>query len=152
MILTYKFLNLFIFIFSETKNQVNSLEHSAVNSSNSTSLTISSASVVSNSSSITNSVSVNSIGNPNLVPAPSPLFSNSATTVPFSNSLPMVVSNNVASSNSLLPASQTIANSSSGKSQSHVVMNGPLSAGGPLFKGVGAIVSIYVMDIFIPAI
>ncbi|XP_078316901.1 CCR4-NOT transcription complex subunit 3-like isoform X2 [Crassostrea virginica] len=117
------------FIKRDSKNQVNALDHLALNSN----LTVnSSTSSVTHSNS--NSVSVTSVGNPSLVPAPSPLFSSNGTTVPFSNSLPMVVSNSIPTSNSL--TSQTTNGPSSHPPPSEVVMNGPLSAGAPVLKGI----------------
>lgn len=131
-----KFIDFKIVIFpcfiSDTKNQVNAMDHSALNSN----LTVnSSMSSVTHSNS--NSVSVTSVGNPSLVPAPSPLFTNNGTTVPYSNSMPMVVSNSVPTSNS--HTSQTTTNGPNSLPPStEVVMNGPLSAGAPGLKGISS--------------
>lgn len=120
------------FVKRDTKNQVNAMDHSALNSN----LTVnSSMSSVTHSNS--NSVSVTSVGNPSLVPAPSPLFTNNGTTVPYSNSMPMVVSNSVPTSNS--HTSQTTTNGPNSLPPStEVVMNGPLSAGAPGLKGISS--------------
>lgn len=116
---------------SDTKNQVNAMDHSALNSN----LTVnSSMSSVTHSNS--NSVSVTSVGNPSLVPAPSPLFTNNGTTVPYSISMPMVVSNSVPTSNS--HTSQTTNGPNSLPPSTEVVMNGPLSAGAPGLKGISS--------------
>lgn len=116
---------------TDTKNQVNAMDHSALNSN----LTVnSSMSSVTHSNS--NSVSVTSVGNPSLVPAPSPLFTNNGTTVPYSISMPMVVSNSVPTSNS--HTSQTTNGPNSLPPSTEVVMNGPLSAGAPGLKGISS--------------
>lgn len=130
-----KFIDFKIVIFpsfiSDTKNQVNAMDHSALNSN----LTVnSSMSSVTHSNS--NSVSVTSVGNPSLVPAPSPLFTNNGTTVPYSISMPMVVSNSVPTSNS--HTSQTTNGPNSLPPSTEVVMNGPLSAGAPGLKGISS--------------
>ncbi|XP_048762642.1 CCR4-NOT transcription complex subunit 3-like isoform X2 [Ostrea edulis] len=120
------------FVKRDTKNQVNIMDHSALNSNSTVN---SSTSSVTHSNS--NSVSVTSVGNPSLVPAPSPLFTNNGTTVPFSNSMPMVVSNNVPTSNSY--TSQTTNGPNSHPPSKEVVMNGPVSAGASGLKGISCI-------------
>ncbi|XP_060076650.1 CCR4-NOT transcription complex subunit 3-like isoform X3 [Ylistrum balloti] len=102
---------------AETKNQA-PLDH--INS------TISSVPVTSNST-ITNSVS--STGNPVLPAVPIPMISNSVM-----SSSPNTIVSNSATSSSLMTSFQP--NSVSVKPEMQVVMNGPLSAVGPLLKGV----------------
>ncbi|XP_021358782.1 CCR4-NOT transcription complex subunit 3-like isoform X2 [Mizuhopecten yessoensis] len=88
--------------------------------------TISSVPVTSNST-ITNSVS--STGNPVLPAVPIPMISNSVM-----SSSPNTIVSNSATSSSLMTSFQQ--NSVSVKPEMQVVMNGPLSAVGPLLKGV----------------
>lgn len=114
---------------TDTKNQVNAMDHSALNSNSTVN---SSTSSVTHSNS--NSVSVTPVGNPSLVPAPSPLFTNNGTTVPFSISMPMVVSNSVPTSNS--HSSQTTNGPISHPPSMEVVMNGPMSSVASGLKGI----------------
>jgi hypothetical protein len=64
------------------------------------------------------------------------LFTNNGTTVPFSNSMPMVVSNSVPTSNSQHSSHTTNGPNSHPPPSKEVVMNGPMSAGAPGVKGI----------------
>lgn len=111
-----------LFFVAETKNQL-TLDH--INS------TISSVPVTSNSTIITNSVS--SPGNPVLPTVPIPLISNSV----LSPSPNTIVSNSATSSSlPLVTMTSFQPNSVSVKPEMQVVMNGPLSAAGPLLEDV----------------
>ncbi|KAJ8318537.1 hypothetical protein KUTeg_003628 [Tegillarca granosa] len=135
----------------ESKNQANCIDHGP--SSVASSSTSSSVSALTNA--LMNSVSTNSIGNPSIPPAPSPLFNNVSMPPPPPppSSLVASVSNSATTSSSYLTSSlaspQSNTNSSSVKPEisllsstatslpsQPVVMNGPLSAIGSLQKAM----------------
>lgn len=141
----------FVLCFVESKNQANCIDHGP--SSVASSSTSSSVSALTNA--LMNSVSTNSIGNPSIPPAPSPLFNNVSMPPPPPppSSLVASVSNSATTSSSYLTSSlaspQSNTNSSSVKPEisllsstatslpsQPVVMNGPLSAIGSLQKAM----------------